>query len=124
LHRGQTQLPEKYIKGKLIMLSDEKALGEAQVTAKQAPVPSLEGFYYFAAMKPYGATYVYKDCHVCACQQYAAEIGDLESWHGRMICFSQWTLLDRIAAVEPHTFGALAERLKGSLVKAARIRKK
>jgi hypothetical protein len=89
------------------MFIDDKASGESQ------PTPTVRGFLDFASKQPALKEYSYFNERVCACSQYANEIGDQGAWLRRSEDRrSPWHRLDGAAFEKPRTFGALARRLE------------
>ena len=56
---------------------------------------------------------VYNWCYSdrCACGQFATAIGRFEEWVRRREFDLDWGRLDTQVSIEPHTFGALLNRL-------------
>lgn len=73
---------------------------------------TLQAFRDFAASKPTQEMYPYYDCDRCACAQFAA---------ANRVRFGGvgWFPFNDIASVQPHTFGALTQRLDAALAKVS-----
>lgn len=80
--------------------------------------PSMEQFRDFAARQPANRTYNWVDSSVCACAQYARQIGE-PNWTGYAdgsVRSGFWNIANGLAHVLPHTFGALTQRLDAYLM--------
>ena len=75
------------------------------------PQLSIEAFAEFCERKPADEQYNYWSMTECACAQYARHLGG--QLQGKRKAF--WFKINVIATPEPHTFGALAARLRASL---------
>lgn len=74
-------------------------------------VLSMEAMAEWAEKKDPDEYYIWDSHGKCACGQYAAEMGLNESWAAAL--HSQfWIEANSIAFERPHTFGALAIRLR------------
>lgn len=72
------------------------------------PQLSIEAFADFCERKSAEEPYYFWSITECACAQYARHLGG--KLQGRRKAF--WFVINDVAAVEPHTFGALAARLR------------
>lgn len=68
-----------------------------------------EAFAEWCEKQPANATYEYANYDCCACGQYARTLG-IEDWLGTESHF--WLDANYAAYHSPHTFGALAARLR------------
>jgi hypothetical protein len=92
------------------MYVDEKAPGEALIA------PSIRTMLAWLEGRPADDFYCYSSETHCACAQFADAIGDAHGWLNRNLqTGSPWQYLNNIASLEPHTFGALAERLRSAV---------
>lgn len=72
---------------------------------------SLEAFADWCERKPADEEYDWFDCNVCAASQYAKELG-ISNFADLAIPGTFLFRASELAFPEPHTFGALAERLR------------
>lgn len=84
-------------------------------------IPTMKNFLDFAEMKPANEEYTYADPNICACHQFAAHVGMKElymqgraatEYTGVAVVDYPFYPMEAIAMLEPHTFGALATRIK------------
>jgi hypothetical protein len=82
--------------------------------------PTLEAFAEFCESKPADEGYSYLWTHACACGQFAdsLNVSWLMPWlHNNPF----WNKADNISSKFPHTFGALAWRLREASIAQKRL---
>ena len=76
------------------------------------PQLTIEAFADWCEKQPAEKEYKYTAPRVCACGQYASWLGWKGSWLTSETQF--WAAADDFAIEPPHTFGALAARLRAA----------
>lgn len=74
-----------------------------------------EQFVSFCENKPAGETYNYCDANICACAQFAEHMGIKEQYSASVSYGSKFYRMEVLALMQPHNFGALADRARSLL---------
>ena len=76
---------------------------------------SYEDFADFCETMPPEEIYEYSKSEACACAQWAESMGRFDEWYCKWAeGDTPWGKVDRIAEIQPWTFGALAKRLRAA----------